>query len=436
MPRCLPAVLALLLALPSGAVADERDRLKVGVQPDGRIVVPTNQILRPAGTQVTFPGRPVDLLLTGGGGTLVAKNMRDLVFIDPTTGAVRQTLALPAAKAGRAGAFSAVGLVAVGDRVYASDSQGGVRVARRRADGSYAWEADFALKAPAVGGAAYPTGLALQGDGHLWVCSSRGNELQLLSLASGEVEARVPVGVAPYLPAVIGNKVYVSNWGGDPTGKDDATHKTSGTPVRTDPRTSVANHGSVSVVEKTATGWKQTKTIPVGGHPSGLAASPAGRFVYVANANSDSVSVIDTARGEVVETIDCKPDGKLPFGSGSNAVAVGPDGRTLFVANGTGNCVAVVRLGQEVGRGRERRPRDQRRDRDDPDRLVSGGGPVLRRRQAAVRGQREGARLAPGSQGGPAREEGRRKRRPATATTRPPPRIAGRTPTTTSARCR
>jgi YVTN family beta-propeller protein len=177
------------------------------------------------------------------------------------------------------------------------------------------------------------------------VCASRGNELQLLDLTTGEVETRVPVGVAPYMPVVVGEKVYVSNWGGDPPGKGEATHTTSKTPVRTDPRTSVANHGSVSVVTKTADGWKQTKTIAVGGHPSGMAAGPKGIFLYVANANSDTVSVIDTARDEAVETIDCKPDAKLPFGTGSNAVAVSPDGRTLYVANGTGNCVAAVRLG-------------------------------------------------------------------------------------------
>ncbi len=128
---------ASLLALPAGS-ADERDRLKVGLQPDGRIVVPTNQILQPAGTQVTFPGRPVDLLLIEDGRLLVAKNMKDLVFIDPATGAVKQTLALPAAAKGLAGAFSAVGLVAAGDRVFATDSQGAVRVAKRKADGIYA----------------------------------------------------------------------------------------------------------------------------------------------------------------------------------------------------------------------------------------------------------------------------------------------------------
>jgi YVTN family beta-propeller protein len=119
--------------------------------------------------------------------------------------------------------------------------------------------------------------------------------------------------------------------------------------VRSEPRTNVAKPGCVSVVAKADAGWKQVTTIAVGGHPSGMAASPSGKFLYVANANSDTVSVIDTAGDAVVETIDCKPAARLPFGTGSNAVAVSPDGLTLFVANGTGNCVAVVALGSRAG---------------------------------------------------------------------------------------
>src|SRR5262245_13165177 len=347
MPRRASVTLAFLLAVSAALPlrsADERDRLKVGPQPDGRIVVPTNQIIQPAGTQVTIAGRPVDLLPIEGGRLLVAKNMRNLVFIEAATGKIVQTLPLPVATKGLAGAFSAVGLVTAGERVLASDSQGAVRIAKRNSAGSFAWDGHLDLKAPTVGGAAYPTGMALQGDAHVWVCSSRGNELQLLGLAKGEVEARVPVGVAPYMPVVVGEKVYVSNWGGDRPAKEDPQHKTSGTPVKTDARTSVANHGSVSVVEKKGNEWKQTKSIAVGGHPSGMVTSPANKFVYVANANSDAVSVIDATKDEVVETIDCKPEAKLPFGTGSNAVALGPDARTLYVANGTGNCVAVVRL--------------------------------------------------------------------------------------------
>lgn len=342
----LPLLISFLLI--SSVVADERDQLKVGLQPDGRILVPTNQILQPAGRQVTFAGRPVDLLAIEDGKLLVAKNMTSLVFIDPLSGVIQQTLALPEGTK-LASAFSAVGLAAAGDRIFATDSQGAVRIAQRFPDGTYDWSGHFALKAPTAGGAPYPTGMARQGDAQLWVCSSRGNELQLLNLSDGAVEARVAVGVAPYAPIVVGEKVYVSNWGGDPPAKGDAILTTSATPARTDPRTNVANHGSVSVVAKVGTEWKQTKSITVGGHPSGIVSSGDGKFVYVANANSDTVSVIDTASDEVVETIDCKPEARLPFGTGCNAVVLSSDGRTLFVANGTGNCVAVVSLGAAAG---------------------------------------------------------------------------------------
>lgn len=346
MFRCsLFALLAFSLVLVAGPT--DRDQLKVGLQPDGRIVVPTNQILQPAGRQVTFPGRPVDLVLLEDGKTLVAKNMRDLVVIDAITGKVTQTLPIkagPVPKGGKAPGFSAVGLVAAKDRVYVTDSQSAVHVARRNLNGNLTWDKPLSLKSPAVGGAAYPTGLALADD-NLWVCSSRGNELQRIHLATGEVTARVPVGVCPYLPVVVGSKIYVTNWGGDAPGPNGSPLTTSGTPVKIDPRTNVANTGSVSVIETTPAGWKQTKTIAVGGHPSGMVASPNGKYLYVANANSDTVSVISTNSGTVIETIGCRPTSRLPFGSGSNALAISPDGHTLYVANGSGNCIAVIRVG-------------------------------------------------------------------------------------------
>src|SRR6516225_1978266 len=61
-------LLAAILTLPATGPlhAGPADDFTVGLQKDGSVVVPTNQVLRPAGKQVTFPGRPVDLVLTEG----------------------------------------------------------------------------------------------------------------------------------------------------------------------------------------------------------------------------------------------------------------------------------------------------------------------------------------------------------------------------------
>ena len=108
---------------------------------------------------------------------------------------------------------------------------------------------------------------------HLWAASSRGNELQLLNLDDGKVESRVSVGVCPYLPRIVHDKVYVTNWGGDHPRK--MTHGTRRPARRWPPirerawRTTAAFPWS----RRSAAAWKQTQSIAVGGHPSGMTAS-------------------------------------------------------------------------------------------------------------------------------------------------------------------
>jgi YVTN family beta-propeller protein len=356
------ALAVLFLAAPTPA--DDQDMLKVGVQPDGRILVPTNQILSPAGKHLTFPGRPVDLALSEGGKVLVIKNMRDLVFVDLDTQAIKQTLPLAFKKGEARAGFGLTGLVVSKDKVYAGDAQQLIRIADRQGDGTFQWDEQkltlnkASAKAPeGEARPAYPAGMARVGE-DLWVASSRGNTVQRFDLAAGKVVAEVAVGVAPF--AVVSpspDKLYVSNWGGDAPKDGDPKGVTSGTPVRVDARTNVANQGTVSVLARSDSQWKQIKTIEVGLRPGGMTLSRTGKRLYVANASSDSVSVIDTAADKVVETILCRAEARLPFGSGCNAVALSPDGATLYVANGTNNCLAVVRLGSaanEAGMGQDR----------------------------------------------------------------------------------
>ncbi len=85
--------------------------------------------------------------------------------------------------------------------------------------------------------------------------------------------------------------------------------------------------------------------IPVGEHPNQIAVHPKDDRIFVANASSNSVSVIDANRGVVVETIITALFPLAPEGSTPDALAIAPDGGTLYVANADNNCVAVIDIG-------------------------------------------------------------------------------------------
>jgi YVTN family beta-propeller protein len=96
-------------------------------------------------------------------------------------------------------------------------------------------------------------------------------------------------------------------------------------PMGAAPFAYVANTDSntVSVID-TATNSVEA-TIRVGKAPLAVAVSPDGTRAYVANQNAHTVSVIDTATNKAVATI---PAGSFPVG-----LAVTPDGTHLYVAN-------------------------------------------------------------------------------------------------------
>jgi YVTN family beta-propeller protein len=109
----------------------------------------------------------------------------------------------------------------------------------------------------------------------------------------------------------------------------------------------VAASGTVSVVDLDQN--REVAHIVTGLHPSDLELSADQRRLYVANANSDTISVIDVGTQRVVETIAVSPDAGLAFGSAPNAISLSKDGRKLFVANGGNNAVAVLALAQTAG---------------------------------------------------------------------------------------
>jgi YVTN family beta-propeller protein len=92
-------------------------------------------------------------------------------------------------------------------------------------------------------------------------------------------------------------------------------------------------------------------TISVEDHPNELLLSASGRQLFVANANRNTVSVIDTAAGKVTETLLASLYPNLPPGATPDGLALSPDGTLLFVANATIDAVAVFDV-SEPGRSR------------------------------------------------------------------------------------
>ncbi|MBH8553051.1 beta-propeller fold lactonase family protein [Nostocaceae cyanobacterium CENA357] len=92
--------------------------------------------------------------------------------------------------------------------------------------------------------------------------------------------------------------------------------------------------------------------IPVESQPNKILLSPDQNRLYVANGNSDSVSVIDANSNTVVQTISLSRSNDKYKGANPNSLALNRDARTLYVTLGGENAVAVVdlRSGRVAGR--------------------------------------------------------------------------------------
>jgi YVTN family beta-propeller protein len=104
----------------------------------------------------------------------------------------------------------------------------------------------------------------------------------------------------------------------------------------------------VDVVDLTVTPPVVEARIPVGGQPNKMILNHDGSRLFVANGNSDSVSIIDTGANTVLETVQVlAPASAFANASGlkganPNGLALSPDEKTLYVTDGATNAVAVV----------------------------------------------------------------------------------------------
>jgi YVTN family beta-propeller protein len=157
-------------------------------------------------------------------------------------------------------------------------------------------------------------------------------------------------GVAPFGLQIMDDLAFVTNWAGAVPNLTDGL-ETAGIPwgnAYVNPKTGAMSQGTVSVFD-TKTGQFQ-KEITVGLHPNAIIASKDKKFIYVANGNSDYISVIKTKNLTVVDSIfvGLFKDNETLIGSTPNALALDNTDKILYVANGLDNAIAVVSLGKRA----------------------------------------------------------------------------------------
>lgn len=364
----VPTVVALAGFLAAGGLgqtADFSTTDTVGRVSTNYTITPVNQLVTPAGRVVELPGmRPQTLALSPDGKLLVtAGKTHELVVIDPVTSGILQRVPLPAEAASmtapdtvsthilqpdKDGQVSYTGLAFSPDgrRIYLANVNGSIKVFG--VEEGLTVKPLYSIPLPAANAPRrkneIPAGLALSKDGQrLYVALNLGNQLGELDTVSGKMLRTWDVGVAPYDVKVVGDLVFVSNWGGRRPGQGDLTGPAGrGTLVRVDPVRHIASEGSVSIID--VAGNRVVQEVLTGLHASALAVSPNGRYVVVANAGSDTLSVIEARTGKMVETIWTRLNPADLFGASPNALTFHPSGKTLYVCNGTHNAIAVVQF--------------------------------------------------------------------------------------------
>src|SRR5579862_8570299 len=202
----------------------------------------------------------------------------------------------------------------------------------------------------------YPTGIAVSSDNKTaYVVLDNNDTLTKIDLTQSTlVEGpEIRVGNVPHSVVISpdGTTAYVSNEAGRIARANDFQGYSNGTPVVAAYPTGSTAGGTISVVN--LANFKVTGSIPVGLHPTGMAFW--GKNLLVANAYSDSISVIDSTTNKVTQTIQLPLGIKLPgdgiAGKGPNSIAVDSVNNIAYVALYNANAVAVVDLTTGVTNG-------------------------------------------------------------------------------------
>ena len=318
---CCPAAFAEDDDAPPAEAAENNERAPVrwpGLQIGGEVLLPNQWSLRPAGKQVPLGDFPVNVAVHPSGPWAAVLHAgygdHEIVVVDLTRDRVVSRVLLDQT-------FYGLCFDAAGERLFASGAEQGLVHAFRFEDGYLSGRKE--LRLAEEGARCVPAGMTYRAaDDALYVADGWGDAVHSVPLGEGKPR-RVELQKESYPYAVLADshsgRLFVSLWGA----------------------------AAVAVVD--AESLRVDALWPTERHPTEMALSPAGERLFVACANSNTISVIDTATGAATEVIASALYPGAPPGSTPNSLALSADGRVLLIANADNNNLALFDVRESGG---------------------------------------------------------------------------------------
>lgn len=347
----------LWMSLPPAATGEGAPPIRAlpGLRDDGSVLLPNQWSLTPAGEQIDLGDFPVNIALHPKGRFAAVLHCgfsrHEIIVVDVENGKIVSRTPVVEAFYGLVFAHD-------GGRIFCSGaSQEGVR-AFTFADGQLTDGELIPLRDAKEKG--IPCGLAVSSDDRqAYVANVWGQTVSTLDLREKKtlfdlkLTAAAPVIVAPPAQPLDDDTAAATKRAEAARAKSMADAPFPYACALDERRdrlyVSLWAQAAIAVIDlKTRT---VVSTLPVEDHPNEVLLDASGRTLYVANANRNTVSVIDTASGQVRETLLASLYPDLPPGTTPDGLALSPDGKLLFVANASINAVAVFDV-SEAGKSR------------------------------------------------------------------------------------
>jgi len=316
-----------------------------GARGDGVILLPNQWSLRPVGRQIELGDFPVNIAVSPNGRYAAVlhcgNSEHEIIVVDVKTNSV-------VSRARVNEAFYGLAFSADGKQVFCSGAGDEVVHRFAFAEGYLTEHRSVRLREPTL--RSVPAGVAVSRDGKsLFVANLLGHRLSHVDLSGDDTN------VTETLFSTNALLSYATN---STASEDEAAIARRAEAALEDARSDLPYPYACVVDEKRGrlyvSFWAQACVAVIDlktqklitrwateEHPNEMLMSKAGKYLFVANANQNSVSVLDADTGKSIETLVAELLPNSPPGSTPNSLALSPDEKHLFVANANINTVAV-----------------------------------------------------------------------------------------------